>query len=277
MNLTNLKYFCDVVRAGSFIEAARINHVSQPAISQGIKKLEQELEIYLLEHRRNSINTTSDGKKVYKIAEDLFASEERYRRGIENIKQGFVNNLTIAVSSSLLPLVLAPAIKRFRKINPKVNVSIKIGKTSDQLKLMNDDLIDVGICIDDGTLDDFEKFTICEGHFSLVGHPDSPDRILLTEPRPETAQFLKSYSEKAKISDSLVIESWSNIYHLAKNMFGKGLLPDFMFNKNEFRNFSVSMKLKMPKYRVVAFFNQTQSKPLVSLLDELKLSSAGRR
>ena len=44
MELTDLKYFYNVATARSFSQGARISHVSPPAISKSIKKLEEELE-----------------------------------------------------------------------------------------------------------------------------------------------------------------------------------------------------------------------------------------
>ena len=86
MNLANLKYFYDVATLRSMIAAAKKNHVSQPAISQGIKKLEMELDLLLLKHKRNSIELTKEGELVIKKAKPLLDAISTFENDVHKIK-----------------------------------------------------------------------------------------------------------------------------------------------------------------------------------------------
>ena len=64
--LNQLRYFQAVVRCGSFTEAAEVCHISQSAMSQQIKALEQELGIQLLERMNRRFVLTPAGGHFYK-------------------------------------------------------------------------------------------------------------------------------------------------------------------------------------------------------------------
>src|SRR5687768_7765269 len=84
MQVETLKTFCDLVESGSFTRAAELNYVSQSAVSQQVRALEQRFERRLLERGGgHSVEPTEAGKLVYAesraILDRLRALEERLR------------------------------------------------------------------------------------------------------------------------------------------------------------------------------------------------------
>ena len=75
--LNQVRYFQAVVRLGSFTEAAEECHISQSAISQQIKTLEQELGIQLIERRNRKFELTPAGEHFYKKSLILIADYDR--------------------------------------------------------------------------------------------------------------------------------------------------------------------------------------------------------
>ena len=59
MNFKQLSYFQDIVRTGSFTEAAEENFISQSAMSQQMKSLEEELGVTLFERKNRGFHLTS--------------------------------------------------------------------------------------------------------------------------------------------------------------------------------------------------------------------------
>lgn len=57
--------FCQAVSRKSFTEAAKVLHYSQSAVSQAVKAVEQEVGLTLVLRKKDGIELTSDGKKVY--------------------------------------------------------------------------------------------------------------------------------------------------------------------------------------------------------------------
>lgn len=75
--IRQIKYFQSVVRNNSFSKAAEECHISQPAISQQIQALENELGFKLLERKNRKFELTAAGEHFYKRTLVLVADFER--------------------------------------------------------------------------------------------------------------------------------------------------------------------------------------------------------
>ena len=75
--LNQVRYFQAVVKCGSFTEAAEECHISQSAISQQIKALEQELGVQLIERQNRKFTLTSAGEYFYKKSLIIVADYDR--------------------------------------------------------------------------------------------------------------------------------------------------------------------------------------------------------
>ena len=67
--------FCQAVSRKSFTEAARVLHYSQSAVSQAVKAVEQEVGLTLVLRKKDGIELTSDGKKVYPYIQNICDAE----------------------------------------------------------------------------------------------------------------------------------------------------------------------------------------------------------
>lgn len=74
-----LKKFAKIVDYGSYTAAARQLHISQPALTTAIKKLERELKCALLEHGSKPLKLTPQGKAAYQHAKILVNNEKNLR------------------------------------------------------------------------------------------------------------------------------------------------------------------------------------------------------
>ncbi|MEL7564136.1 MAG: LysR family transcriptional regulator [Dehalobacterium sp.] len=83
MHIECLKYFYDVVQMKSISKVANASHISQPALSQQIQKLEESLGHRLLNRSNKGVELTSSGKVVLKYAENLL---ENYDNMLEDLK-----------------------------------------------------------------------------------------------------------------------------------------------------------------------------------------------
>lgn len=71
MDFDKLRTFCIVVETGSFQKAAEREFISQRAVSQSIKKLEEELDIKLFDREKNKIQITETGQQFYIQVSDM--------------------------------------------------------------------------------------------------------------------------------------------------------------------------------------------------------------
>src|SRR5450432_3126512 len=93
-NVRLLRYFLAVADAGTFTEAAEVLHVSQPALSQQIKKLEVELGFAVFQRGTRRVTLTPRGKGLISSARQVIEAAEAYRRHARDLAGG-TQELTI--------------------------------------------------------------------------------------------------------------------------------------------------------------------------------------
>src|SRR5215467_8867442 len=71
MQLESLKMFCDVVETGSFSRAAQLNHVTQSAVSQQIRALENRYEQKLLSRSARQVTPTPAGERLFRGCKEI--------------------------------------------------------------------------------------------------------------------------------------------------------------------------------------------------------------
>jgi len=131
VNIETLKIFCDVVETGSFSKAAVQNFVTQSAVSQQLRMLEEKYETRLLERSRRSVKLTPAGEIFYQgakqVLEDYQALERRLRE-TSGIVSGTVRVATIySVGLHMLP----PYVKTFIKRYPQANIHLAYRRTNE--------------------------------------------------------------------------------------------------------------------------------------------------
>lgn len=109
-------------------------HISQPAISQSIKKLEEELGGTLFLRSNKGMELTEEGKMFYeyvKGALELINNAENEFTSYKDLSKG---EIKIGCSTSLTKLVLLDTIKEFHKDYPNINIDIKNDLTSNLIQ-----------------------------------------------------------------------------------------------------------------------------------------------
>src|SRR5258708_5750509 len=122
MELRHLRYFAAVAAHGSFNRAAKILHLTQPALSRQVKDLEEEIGVPLLVRGQNTITLTSTGKSFYDDARDLIARADaaiqraRGERGGEVVRVGYL--------PAVVAGILSPAMEKFQAAKPRVRIEL---------------------------------------------------------------------------------------------------------------------------------------------------------
>lgn len=94
MELYELQQFVVFADAGTLSEAAKILHLSQPALSRNMKKLENDLEISLFERKKNKLQLNKNGEYVLQMARKLLNDRDSL---IKNAREFDRKNHTISL------------------------------------------------------------------------------------------------------------------------------------------------------------------------------------
>lgn len=145
INFEYYKIFYLVAKSKSFTKAADKLFVSQPAVTQNIKKLEDELGRKLFYRTSKGIELTEEGKNLFNYLENsieiLNNAEEKFRQ-YANMETGTIK---IRTGSTNAKTVLYEPLKEFMKKYPKMNVELSQGSHKESVKMLNNGEIDMVI------------------------------------------------------------------------------------------------------------------------------------
>jgi len=143
INLEYYKVFYYVAKYKKISLAAEKLFVSQPAITQTIQKLEEQIGSNLLIRTRTGIELTEAGKKLYDFTnqsiETLDNAEYRLNK-FENLEEGSVR---IRTGSNIAKLILYDALEKFGKDYPNIKVEIATGAPNKSIEMVYTGEIDM--------------------------------------------------------------------------------------------------------------------------------------
>ena len=124
MQLESLKMFCDVVETGSFSRAAQLNHVTQSAVSQQIRALENRYEQKLLSRSARQVTPTPAGERLFRGCKEILARFAEVEAEIREQSTEVQGTSTVSTIYSVGLHELQNVQKQLLKTHPKVNMRL---------------------------------------------------------------------------------------------------------------------------------------------------------
>jgi len=142
-DFAKLQTFLTVVKEKSFSKASAKLGISQPAVTQQIKFIEDYLDTKIVERKKNGIKLTKEGEDLHRIAirlEKSIASSEKDLLKIINKEFTFIIGASYAIGNYVLPTVLG-------KIKEKINneVYMRVGTSEEIVDQLEDKKIDLAV------------------------------------------------------------------------------------------------------------------------------------
>ncbi len=123
MDLSQIQYFLAIIETQGFTKAAERLFVSQPSLSAGIKKLEQELGVVLFERRGRRAVLTPAGKLFLEKARNII---NEYQSALSTLKDFQQNpTLRLGVVCTLRISIISSLVSAFRVIHPHITIELK--------------------------------------------------------------------------------------------------------------------------------------------------------
>jgi LysR family hydrogen peroxide-inducible transcriptional activator len=138
MELHQLRYVVAVARTANFSRAAALCHVSQPSLSQQIKKLEDELGERLFDRMKRAVKLTSQGETFLHRALRILEEVDAAKREASDAQHLLRGALTIGVLPTIAPYLLPKVMAQFTNKFPGVEIVVEEDTTARLLKLALD-------------------------------------------------------------------------------------------------------------------------------------------
>jgi DNA-binding transcriptional LysR family regulator len=144
MELRQLEYFAAVARHRHFTRAAEALYVTQPALSQQIRRLEAELGLPLLRRTSRGVELTAAGADLLVHAEAVLAEIGKAKADMDRhtgVTRGVVRVAATAADAPRLPEALAA----FHGDHPGIQIGLRQGSAAEVVALVQAGTVDVGV------------------------------------------------------------------------------------------------------------------------------------
>jgi DNA-binding transcriptional LysR family regulator len=144
MELRHLRYFAAVAEHLNYSEASRRLHVAQPAISQTILDLEEEIGAKLFLRSNRNVQLTAAGAVLFEEVQGILKRTEEATRATQRAARGEVGVLRIGFIAPAAAPILPPLVQAYRERYPDVELQLHHMNPDAQFAAFDDGKLDLG-------------------------------------------------------------------------------------------------------------------------------------
>lgn len=169
-----LEVFIKVVEKENFSKAAEELHMTQPAVSQYIRTLEQSIGSRLLERSNKYVRLNKAGEIVYHHAKEILALYAKMQYLVDDLTNHASGTIAIGASYTFGEYILPHIIARLKRQYPLINPSIIIHNTKKIIDLVNSYQLDIGVIEGFFNNEQINAEVVSEDHMVIVASPQHP-------------------------------------------------------------------------------------------------------
>lgn len=162
---------CQAVSHKSFTEAAKVLHHSQSAVSQAVKAVEQEVGLTLVLRKKDDIELTSDGKKVYPYIQNICDAEMALAHKTFEMEQLQGSIVRIGTFPTVSREALPTLMKQFKAEHPSVRFVLYQGEYTSIASMLQSGKVEIGFS-HLGFCEEFEAVSLFRDPLAAVLPPE---------------------------------------------------------------------------------------------------------
>ena len=164
----HIKYFLAVAQHHSFTKAAAALHVSQPALSQQVRQLEESLSAQLFDRSGRTTRLTDAGEVYLRYARRASQELEEGKRAIHDVGDLSRGAIRVALTPTFTTYLVGPLVEAFHSRYPNITLNLREIAQEQMEELLLADELDVGIAFEDGHSQDIETQPLLIEALALV-------------------------------------------------------------------------------------------------------------
>ncbi len=172
MHIENFKIFSDLVESQSFSKAAKLNSITQSAVSQQLRAMEKHFNILIIDRSQKQFRLTREGQKLYDSSKDILYRYDKLNSELQEMKKVISGNIHISTIYSIGLHELPPYIKKFLQKYPSVNVRVEYRRSNLVYEDILHNSVDLGLVAFPHNIRQTEEIPFLEDVLVLICHPD---------------------------------------------------------------------------------------------------------
>jgi DNA-binding transcriptional LysR family regulator len=145
MQIQTFKVFCDLADTESFSKAAERNGITQSAVSQQVRSIEEQFQVRLIDRGRRAFCLTPEGQAFLASSREIIGAFDDLGTRMQKLQEVVSGELRIATIFSIGLHELPPYLKRFRREFPLVEVRMDYRRSAQVYAAVQENRADVGL------------------------------------------------------------------------------------------------------------------------------------
>ena len=287
-NLDYYKAFFYVATYSSFSDAAKALYVSQSAVSQTIRKLEDELSTTLFVRNGQRIVLTPSGELLFARVKTAFNEFQRAEIEIKNFESIAQNNISVGITETSLRYGFLDCLEKFKNRHPQVHLSISGNTTPEMVSFLRDGKIDFALMIISDSLAarfqdlkmrkcfQIQDIFIASSKMDIDFDAEYDLKDLLSYPTISVSQ-ISNFRENIDtffqengllFQPTYILESMTQVLNFTKRKFGIGVLP-YAYAKDDIKKGTIKIVNTKPIPKRTVYLVSLKDKALSGLGLEL--------
>ncbi len=245
LRYTQLRAFHHVAVEGGFSRAAQVLRLTQPAISDQVRRLEVDHDVRLFDRGHRQVRLTNAGRQLLEITHRLFDAELQARELLSEAQVTAAGRLRIIADSALHLRAILPA---FGKRFPAVRIEIRSGNSREVIAALGAYTADLGVTGDEPETGSLMKVSLGRSPlvaYSSVDHPAARAKsttlkhlaglsLVLRETGSRTRRLIEQAANKHKVALTPAIEAEGReaVTEIVAAGFGVGLISEAEFPRD---------------------------------------------
>jgi DNA-binding transcriptional LysR family regulator len=171
MQIENLKIFADLVETKSFSKSAKLNGITQSAVSQQARAMERHFKTLLIDRSQKQFQLTREGHRVYESAKEMLHTYDMLLSELQEMKKIISGTIRISTIYSIGLHELPPYIKKFLHDYPSVNVRVEYRRSNLVYEDILHNAVDFGLVAFPVKMRQIEALPFRDDHLVLITHP----------------------------------------------------------------------------------------------------------
>lgn len=168
MELRQLRYYVAIVDHGSLSRAARVLHIAQPALTQQIRQLEEELEAQLLHRSAQGVIATDAGKIFYEHAQAILKQVIDAKSAVSQSTDKPSGTVALGIPQSVSGVLALPLLTAIRATYPDITLLLTEELTGNLIVQLRSGRINLAVLFDDGQLSAFANTPMVEEEMMYI-------------------------------------------------------------------------------------------------------------